>query len=216
MPADDPLILVNDICEVTYKGTLCGQTILTVMHYRFDSGLLQGLTDAMDDLSSWLQDLTHQVPQYLATACSNYRMDQLVLQIIKSVRYARFAYTIDSPGLQATEALTADLAAYIEFSTPFATARKLKNQRGFTGGIHFAPVPSEFEVNGLLTDGYRTGALDDLGAKLIDTIETTAGNVWVPVLYHKSGDPPPYTDISRYNVKKEVRVMRRRTVGRGI
>lgn len=216
MADSDPTLNANDIVEVSWRGELCGQTCLNITHYRLKTVVTPNLTEAMDALHGKLTGVGSLQENIVAAAAPNYTLKEVVLQMIYPVRFARFPYTLDLPGLQTDDALTADLAAFIEFSTPFITQRKLKLKHGQNGGVHFAPVPAEFEEEGLLTAGYRDGALQDLGAKFTAELIIAGGNTWTPVLYHPNDTAPRYTDITRFNVKQEVRVMRRRTVGRGI
>lgn len=216
MPIDDPLLLANDVIEVSYRGTLCGQTTLTVMHYRAKDLIEAHLTDAMDDLHESLILADKQVDKYMASAASNFALNEVVIQAIETVRYARYSYTHDETGGQASPANVADLAAFVEFSTPFVTARKLKLKRGQTGGMHYAPVPSDKMDNGMIQAAYLVANLADTAAILIDPITTALGNEWQPVIFHRGDVAPKWTDISRFSIKPQARVMRRRTVGLGI
>lgn len=213
--ADTPEILPNDICEVSLRGTLCGQTVLTVCHWRFDTGFLTDMVEALDDFHAKLDAGGGLIETYLEGAANNYTLTQVVLQMISPVRFARFPYNAGGTGIQADPAGTADLAAVIEFSTLFSTPRKLKLGRGMQGGLHYGPVPASKIGNGLIDAAYRAAELNNIGNAFTQVITTSAGNDWQPVIYHRKDAANPYTDVSRYSVKTEARVMRRRTVGRG-
>lgn len=216
MADEPPTVNENDIVEATFKGTLCGQTILNVWHYRLDGSGAPALDTALDDLRDQIDSPTGLKGKWLAAAAGNYQLDQLVLQVISPVRWARFAYDIGEPGAQANDASTADLACYTELSGWFATDRTLGGKRGMTGGYHFAPVPAEFIVDGMVDPDYRDPYMTDIGAKILLPLAAAGGGNWQPTIYHRNGEGVKYTDVTRYKVKPEARVMRRRTVGRGI
>lgn len=217
MPVSEPPTLVeNDIVEIVLRGELCGQTIMTVLNYRLDVASAPTLDSFYPDVADAVDQVAGIRGKYNLAACGNYSMSEISVQAIAPVRYVRYAKPVDYTGLMAEDALTADLAAVLVRQSWFAMDRTLPDMRGKFTTLHFAPVPQDKEEEGIVVESYRVGELDTLRLELEDRIITGLGNELVPIIYHRNGAAPHFTDITLSSWKPEVRVMRRRTVGRGI
>jgi len=126
--------------------------------------------------------------------------------------YMKIYYTIDSPGLRAT-ALSPNQQASI-------TRRGIQATRKFVGGIRI-PISQDAadQGEGLVTNGYKA-VMDSLAALMDDDVTCTFGGgdseTWAPVMLRRGNDGDWLTDpIAQVRTMSEVRVIRRRTVGRG-
>lgn len=217
MPVAPPPDIINgDICEMTVRGQLCGQTILTVVHWKADFEEPVAMDLALDSLNTAIREVDSIRDKYVAAAAQNFSLVELVLQMIYPVRFARFTYGFTEVGTQTGEAKTADLAAVLERSSFFATDRNLGLSKGRYGNLHFAPVPGTKIEEGIVDSTYRTNFLGPLANVFTSPIISAGAGNWIPVLYHAHADPVSTTELNRWSIKAEARVMRRRTVGVGI
>lgn len=204
---------VNAIIEATYKGRMHNQTIMTVFHYRVStpSTIADPVAEVADFLASFANPAAgQQLTKFLDCVPDTYFYVEGRAQAIAPIRYRvviQSATTADQG--RRPPAPSANLASVL-------TAQSVKAGRREVGSKHL-PTGSDMDVNGgLITAPLKTALIAFRSEWLIERIGPAGAGVYVPVIYHKGGVAPNYSDISSVVVQDTVRVMRRRTVGLGI
>lgn len=208
LPAD---ALIN----VTYRGTLFGQRVMTTTSWRnlspsggaSDFEQLQNIATffATGGGLSLLQ-------AYLEATSFDLNVDDVVVQEIYPTRSAMITQTIDEPGLIAQGALVPNVAAVIVRKTELAGRDQLSP-------LHIPGVPLGTNVvAGSWTDPYR-GVLEVLGLASYSekTVPVTGGSLTLNgVIINAPYDAGLFSRLRTHTVNLRARVMRRRTVGLGI
>lgn len=204
-------LALGDIALVVVKGEMNGQAVWNTFHYRVDTlvggitvnNALAGLNTALDQANNLYDALCNASPQ-------NYTIEAVDLQVISPARYMKqtFIPAFDT-GTVASTAVTSNLMASI-------TRRGEESAPGNVGGIRVgAPTTAVEAISGTWEPGYVT-LLESLADELVQSVVANGGNqIWGPGLFGPWTNPT-FKPIVATAVSPEVRVMRRRTVGRGI
>lgn len=202
---------VGGVVEITVVGRLFNQTTMNVFHY----AVLQAST-----LPDHRQEMTALLTAHWAgaggtvsgafmTCCpEDWISTQVTAQPVSPTRMIRVSIAGGTNGGSGITELT-----NIQASVTFRADRAARD------AIGAKRIPmSEFQSNdGMLIAGYK--AVVDTFAVLAKTTLNVAlgGASYLPVIYHRRADPGFKWDrIVESVVQPETRVLRRRTVGRGI
>jgi len=201
----------GDMALVTFRGLLCGQTIMNIFGYR-----IQSLTGT-PTITAWATALKTALmaggglkSRFLACCPTQYLLRQLWVQIIAPTRYSADLFEVDEPGLfPDSQAETANVSSCLVRRGDYAN-------RSNVSTLH---IPCGTNVE-MIDDGFITQNLKDaMGLLAVQVIApvTTAGTVStvVPVI-PTGGVPAAAVNITKSFPMDTVRVMRRRTVGLGI
>lgn len=210
-------LLVNDVVQVRTKARLFGQVIRTVVHYRVSSVSAQN--NAETELNALITGVTGPglgwFLQLLDCQVAAVHYEEIAAQVVYVTRRPPVVQITNLSGTAAGVASAANIAAVLLKKTEIATARKLKNGVGGTGGMHIAGVPNTETVDGMLTLGYTTGKMALLCNRLMGNITTAANTTFVPCLWHPKGQQFHSNDLTNVVPKNEVRIMHRRTIPLG-
>jgi len=214
-------INANDVVQVTIRGTLIDQTVMTTLFYRRPPGSaiinngsvhLDNMFTNLDQPGDVLNDLTDALPDNLFDI-------EVDLQVIYPQRYMKQTYTptVDVGQLASTK--FTNTAAVITLRGEQANRR--------TVCCKHIPVNEDSVTDGRLTVVYR-GILDAYVAQIQADLEPVVGVFWEPIIWGKPRAaftkcgrdypalPALRTDVIKVITQPTARVMRRRTVGLGI
>lgn len=206
---------IGDIYETRFNYTLYGQRLMNVLHYKQLIADPAG-TNPANLVIDGLQvagGMQAVIRQAIPSDCS---LDSIDAQLIYPTRKRYIRRVVGLPGQWESAATTANVAASIEKYTALAG----RNQVGRIQ-IPISPL-ADACVGGFTTPDMRA-ALQDIAAQIpfvlhaADSVLAQFG----PVLFHRQNPqtpniPPSYNDIAGAFAMDTVRVMTRRTVGRGI
>jgi hypothetical protein len=212
-------VQTNDVFEITFEGDLSGQVELNVLHYQVsivgsttDPALFsQEIIDAIDAPSDLLT-------KFRAACPVEYTMFGIKAQKVSPVREVFQSDDVAHAGTGATMMKTPNVCAVVTKRTATMGHRKqgTLTSKGSTGDLHIPGIPDTAALNGLITDAYAV-TLEDLGTELLLPLTLASGGEVVPCLWHRlAGSQPQASQLISFVVQREVRVMRRRTVGHGI
>jgi len=198
----------GDLIEVQAIGTLHGQTIRNVFHYRvaadaeIGSGhdFVNGVADAWASLGTTL----------IAMMSNEYKLLRITAQKVKPTRYAAEVNDVEDSGGVTENSLPSVCAAVISFHGILA-------QKRARGRHYFAGIPVSAEEDSQLSDGF-VGDLQILGDMMVAPLEVPGYTG--ATLFLTPETPASYTGLSLYDynvsqARKIIRVQRRREVGVG-
>jgi hypothetical protein len=205
---------VGQIYLVSAVGLLNGQTTITTFHYEIQSlagpavtvgNVSNALNVALDQAGGLMERYTDCLPDNLTIQYNE-------IQCIWPQRYYQQRYTPDFPnGNVGSDATTSNVMAAI-------TRRGFAARRADIGRILIpAPTTAVEQATGLWAAGYKA-LLDLLAPQLYQSHLLALGGSTanlIPVVYNR-GSVVPRTPIYTAYASNVVRVMNRRTVGRGI
>lgn len=200
----------NDIVEFRLAGTLFGQKVLNVFHYRveFDSGLptyAQAIKAAADGFGVGTNNPTLAL---LACACAAYTLDGIWAQRIYPTRDRGYYSAFALPGTNAGTCGSGNQSATIEKWSWVGTRHGI-------GATHVPGVPQESQVDGKWNNAYTT-LLTALAGKIATPYSppTDTACVMTPVILNRAAKAASVA-LNGTSVQSTVRVMRRRTIGVG-
>lgn len=193
---------------LTYESA--GQTLRNVVHYRVDIvGGAQDQQTIVNNLVNLMGDETtpgSPAAQMVSILPGNVTILHARMQIVAPVRFAYRERIIDVPGAL-TDTLTPNVDAVLTKQTDYAG-------RGFQSNFYIPGLPTDVYSGGMLETVFKT-TLENAMAWIDDDVtEPISGATIVPVIWHQFTGGAT-TDITGYRVQPQVRVMTRRTVGRG-
>jgi len=200
------------IAEVTFKGTLFGETILSILHYRLGGAPSaedgREIADVLNTLVNGAIGSGDLLDVYTFPLATAYLTDQVIIQWIYPTRYARIVYTPAIGGGQFDgPSAPSNLAAVITKKGDLATRHSI-------GTLHLAGVPIEVIDTNLLADTYLDTKLGPLTEDLDDVLESSP-TTFTPVLYNRAL-PSASIEITACEAPSSVRTMRRRGVRQGV
>lgn len=203
-------IVINEIVEVSYRGTCFGQRVMLVNTWRCSattsaSPLLQDLAD----INTAFTDVTagSHYQTYRDCISSDFLFDEVRSQVIHPSRSLFVTQQIVVNGA-AGATVTPNLQAAV---TRVSNAAGRKGQATSKLG----PLPTAAASSGLLSPTHQN-LIAVWGAKWITPITAAAGTITLtPCIFHGAAAAPVSTDIVAYRTHTEVRDMTRRVVGRG-
>jgi len=202
-------VAAGDVCLVTFSGDLAGSTVLNTFHYGMASVVgTPTQTAVATEIATKLESANNLVPKFLACAPPSYTLNEVWVQFILNTRFRKFVSTVNLPGTFAQDANTANLAGVVTRAGAAANKRNI-------GSIH-VPYPNldPGTVGGITSPGWQTAAV--AFAAVVDDMQTlaTLGTIQ-PILIHGTSTLNAIPIVDAF-VQATVRVMRRRTKGRGI
>jgi hypothetical protein len=203
-----PFAAVDDRYLVTFKGTLCGQLVMSTFWYRLTLMFAAPtVNDIMNGLYNKLIAANNLRQRYLEVCPANYSLDETWIQRIRPTRLVKNVYTENLNGLWSDDAQTGNTAAVIE-------RRGVQAARNAVSTLH-VPASSEPSAvsNGLITTAYKSG-LQTLANIVATSPVLASGDILEPVIDNGIG-AGNYTQIGSAFPQSTFRVMRRRTVGVG-
>lgn len=218
----DYAISGNAVCQVTLFGTLFGQTVMNVFHYRLDlaggtvaagGAFLQDFNDALNAGGGFYETYVNSLPAQVL----NIRAD---LQWIDPDRFIKRTFVVNPTGGFTHIPTTANLAAVIELRANIASRRSV-------GTKHLPGLGGTGVANGLVTAALMA-QIEEFGDQAI--LDVTVGlRTMRPIIFGRARPaytkpdgtvmpalPKSYKEVSGYVTHDTARVMRRRTVGLGI
>lgn len=202
-------LAVDDVVQVSIRGLLFNQRILTVLHYVVSvAGSGSTETNLENIAADFAGAATAQdvINKYVAATSLDLGLSEIRAQRVFPTRTVYKAFAIARSGGDADNAATANMAASIlkQTNTP--------GRRGI-GRMQLAGLPNNAIAAGLLQDAYRLGALTDLANELKKGWSTVTGTAITlqPCLYNP-GATPAYSIIVGTVPEITVRTMHRRTV----
>lgn len=205
-----PSLTDGDRVLVTLGGTLLGQRFLNTFLYRTTiTGPAVDYVTALNKLFAELNDAIGLIEFWQGCLPANAGGLFCWLQVIKPTRLRRLYYNVPGTGNWESEALTANVQASITRQGPGTGARE-------QGGIR-VPIATDAAT---ITGGNVTAAMEVRLQTLADAIKenvpiATPDVVFIPQVGVPAGALASF-DLFETTVQETVRVLRRRTVGRGI
>ena len=209
-----PLAL-NDIIQVSVRGLLFGQRILTVLHYRVSTAA--GVTSAEAQLGEFSEDFANNLGgvtvlfDMRAAVGGQYVFKEVRAQRVYPTRTVYRSTLIDVTGTHVDDATTANIAASI-------TKQTARPGRMGVGRIQLAGIPQTMIVAGALNPDYMAGELTTLGEAIVDDAYTSPTEGWVatPCLFNPAFDgAQKWADLLTFTVNDSLRTMHRRTLRLG-
>jgi len=207
-------VAVNDIFQVTLRGDLLSQEILSVLHYRVNIlGTASTEATFLADLADTLNASGAGCPlvdKYIAAAGNNYTLQAVRAQRVYPARTVYVEAVSGTPGGQAGACLTANNAASIfkRTNTP---------GRMGVGRLQYGLVPGLKYTGGTIENVYKTGPLLDVASAVIFTFVTTLFTTEMrPCLYNPNAVGPKFSDLFVTGVEDTARTMHRRTLRVGV
>jgi hypothetical protein len=201
---------VNSVLEVSIRGKHDGQRTLTVLHYKitalpgsdYDGPTL--LDQAYTELDTGDVAL---FAGYKALCCSVWLLEEVRLQWIHPTRYAYKSYAGNAgSGDNLNDCFPANTSIAIERRSIFA------GRSGY-GITHMPAIAINKVVGSEVTTTDQT-SYKNYGNKLCTEITPATGVTLTPVLF-RSSNPANGNVPTSAKCQREVRIMRRRTVGVG-
>lgn len=202
----------GDVAQVTFVGRHHGQTTMNTFHYRTndtnsaDSSVIQ--TNLANQLRAGVGGGDVLETAFLNCCAQDYTLQQIWVQIVRSVRYAASKIARSVPGNVLVDSNATNISGVI-------TRRAALAGRAFVGSIHMPAVPDTYYSNGDISGTYLA-ALSAMATASLQVVTDTGLSIsWLPCLLHRTA-PLTSTFLSTAFVQTNLRVMRRRTVGLGI
>lgn len=204
-------LAVGSIIQVTVLQTKFAQKIMNVFHYRTTAAPSTGseaenVRALINHL--WLPPGGILAPSWQAINADNTFLDRVRGQQVAPTRLAYVEELIVSSGnIDANQLETQNL------SWVFVKQSEFAGRRG-RGTTHMLIAANDDLEDGLLS-ATRQAERTTFMELIDDTVTVGAGGTYEPVIYHPDFSPA-FHRITHCTQKPEVRVMTRRTVGRGI
>jgi hypothetical protein len=200
---------LNDVIQVSYRGSLFGQRILNIFHYVVAVAGAGTDFDQLDNLSSNIAlgaGSTDMKSIFLAALAPEYTLEQIRVQRVYPTR-SIYAYTTDgTSGTYATGCETSNVSVSLE-------KRTLRAGRMGIGRTQLAGIPTAAMNNGEVTAGYMTTELIGLATAMLWTITTTGPVVtYAPCLFNPLAVGDKFATLLSVIPQTSLRVMRRRTL----
>jgi hypothetical protein len=200
---------VNDVVEVTFKGTLFEQIVMSVFHYKYIGTV--PIANGPGALLTFLTNLSaagELKDTYVACCGPEYTMTEQRAQIVYPTRQVYLSAAVNFPGTNAG-ACTAPNVSAVVLKSPDQAGH------GRTGSLHVPGVPATGYAGGELTNAYAL-TMANLATKVAKQTfaVVNAGDMQALIWSHRKPTTPSVIQGARVN--PYVRTMHRRTVGLGI
>jgi len=202
-------VAVDDIIQISIRGGLFSQRILTVLHYRITVAGSGSTDDNIQNIATdFAGGATAQqvMDNYMAAVAAQLVITEVRAQRVYPVRTVYKPVAVSRSGSQANDCTLSDIAMSI-------AKRTNRPGRHGIGRWQVAGLPFDAYVAGQLTDAYRTGAGSDLAQAMLVPWTTVTGTAisLTPTLYNPDVTPH-FSDLVSASPEDTVRTMHRRTV----
>ena len=208
MGVESPVVMNDEIVEVTLVQRMDAQMILNTLHYKVadagTDGTIQGLAEQLWSEYTILNGLQDRMRQNQTKEIEYLGMRAQVIYPARKVYWFVRATTAYQP-TNADQALPSNVTAVITKRTD--TVGKKQHGDFFIAGLAADSVKDSLWKSGTLDE------LEAIGDKLVEDVNTLACRL-IPIIYHP-GTGPHDNSIMQCYPQPECRVLRRRTVGRG-
>jgi len=203
----------HSIINVQMFGHNSNQTIINLFQYRVEETPTPTVqyTDYLNSFEAELAAALRLEEMFLGALPDTYTLDFVRLQPVYPTRLRFVDYTKGLTGLLVHGAPTANLAASIE-------RYGVTGRRHGIGRVQLV-MPEGVYSNGEIDDNAYFNELLDLAQEMKSDVSVVAAGTianYQPVIINVAEPNPTTVFITGTNVKRSVRVMRRRTVGLGI
>ena len=201
----------DDIIQVTFRNTLFGQRILTVLHYYvFTTSGAENVLAACDRIANYLNNNANEpLTSYQLAVCAGMAFDEVRVQRVYPTRDPYSSAAVALVGTQGGTAFNANTAASIQKKTA-VTGRYAIGRMQMAGG------PLEELSGAEWSAPYRAAELSNLGQALTAALTLTGPLLTLkPCLYNPTQPNPKYNEVIAYAVEREQRTMHRRTLRLG-
>lgn len=200
---------VDDVVEVSFRGTLYGQRILTVLHYAVVTTTAGSTIDQLQAIAVSMNAGTGSqdpVGKMLALQSNDYTCDYIRAQVVSPTR------SIYVQAANGNAGLVGDIAATPNIAMSF-TKRGFDGGRKSIGRLQLAGVPAINISQGKWDTTGLAGAIGDFIDALKNSFTPAGVAVTItPVIFNPTAPSPHYQAIWTWTVNDEVRTMHRRTL----
>lgn len=211
----------NDVFQVTIRGFMFGQLVMTTLHYRYAPGspVITNGSTALDDIFGQLDlggDVLDDLSTILPPQLGSIEVD---LQWVYPLRYRRQTYLPSNTAGLGTATTVGNVDAVMTLFGETATRRSIANK-------HLPCSPDDCD-QGLMTAAYKLAATAYVAQVQADLNPGAGLRFYEPIIwgrpqvaFTKCGVDHPAlpalrTDVAGAFIQDTSRVMRRRTVGAG-
>jgi len=203
-------LATGDTVQLTFRGTLAAQRILTVLHCQIitpdpTTSITQDLFAIADRFSAPAL-VGSPLKALLACQATNVTQLELRAQRVWPQRSIYMSAPIGANGTYDAACITPNIAASLEKRTTHSGRKGI-------GRVQIAGVPTEVVSDGLLGGPYRA-LMDDLGFALVGTYTLPASPLQLSFCLPSANGDPSYR-IFGWVSMDTVRTMHRRTVRLG-
>jgi len=203
-------LVANDIIAVTYKGAYDAQQIRSILHYRC---LTPGTSSTPEsDLLAVAQDFASSVINPLTSKMLDCQVSTMFWEGVSAQRVypqrtIAMTHATNFSGIVGGDGLPANSAIVL-------TKRTTTAGRMGTGSLHVPAVPSMWIVK---SENSNMAPYQALADQMLPQYTVTAIGLTIdPGLFNPTRPPSFFSKLFDVFPNKQVRTMRRRTVGRGI
>lgn len=200
-----PGLQQGDVCLLTYRGTLFGQRVMTVLRFYVTTASARDtVIEDLADVAEFYQDTANELTAaYLEALTGQVTVAEVRAQRIYPTRSIYMSKVIDEVGVNPGTAETANICGVL-------TKRSALAGRHGVGSVHFPGLSATDCVDGTITGGYQT-KMGLFGAALIGT-KTIVGSGLAFRFCTGAGTYGPLSQIIETVPQDTCRVMRRRTL----
>jgi hypothetical protein len=204
-----PDVQGGDILQVSFRGLVYGQRMITILHYRAEEfSTTTELQQTYIQTAAQLQGgagTPHQ--EYMDCLASSYTNAQMRVQKIYPTRMIHRTFTA------ATVIGQVSGAALSPGTSGSITKRGEVANRHSIGGVRMPAVPLAWSVDGMLS---ATGTVQyaDFASTLTQLLTLTGGLVLKPIIFNRT-TPVDSQSITTLIVQDTIRTMSRRVLRRG-
>jgi hypothetical protein len=203
-------LLAGSIIQATFRYTCAGQRLLNICHFVNDvdiDGEIPAIQATMANYIGSSVSAVSPARKIISLLPENITLDFVRVQVIRDNRWA---YTQKDVGLDGE--LTATPVPNI---CVVLTKRTIDSDPDQVGAFHLPGVPADEMADGFVSLDFRTTVRDEMEFLVSPMTWSPGAPDIFPVILHPPLVVPDYTKVASIIVQPEVRVMVRRTVGRG-
>lgn len=203
-------LAVNDIIQLSIRGTLFDQRIITVLHYAVNVSALGSDTDQLKQLTADWAAGTGSLPGILSHMLDcqgiQYTCNAIRAQRVYPTRTIYMETNSGDTGAHADDCTTANIAASL-------LKRTFTPGRMGIGRVQLAGIPQTAYAAGNVDNVFLATKLIPWSTDLKSTYTTSVSPVtYVPCLYNPTGPGTKISPIVNVIPEQTVRTMHRRTL----
>lgn len=202
-------IQMGDVMQVVIQARMNNQVLLNVLHWQYEgsSPMINGEAEIDFILDTFVGEdgLIGAWKDAMNVDC---KIETVTAQIIKTLRFPYKRRQTDISGTLTGQALPQNVTASI-------TKQSTITGRGRSGKMQAFPGSVTSVSGGNLTAGWKSALFNVATVVKSRLVTTGAQDDWAPIIYDRDASGTQ-ARVSDTLVQPTVRVMNRRTVGRGI